>query len=301
MRCVRGGDSRSFYVHPRNEDKANGSLPIWRDLIAQGIVPHEQGGKWDLVPTAKWSYPARTEPLVFLMKGRDTGYAQLKRSIDSLRIQEDQRFGIIIIDDASDFEATWFIPDLLGPLRERTTLIRRRSRNGYIRNFIEAVGVICQNDDTLVVTLDLDDALMSSKVSARLLSAIEDGADLVHGVMFRPDKPLHLYQPDYDNSREKGGGNVWTHLRGFRKFLFQQIPKDHLRIDGHWVDDVTDYAIMIPATELAQKPVFINDDFCYYHERAPYSTERKHEQQGILRKLLAYPPLNFPSGQTDKP
>ena len=64
---------------------------------------------------------------------------------------------------------------------------------------------------------------------------------------------------------------------------------------------MTDYAIMIPATELAQKPVFINDDFCYYHERAPYSTERKHEQQGILRKLLAYPPLSFPSGQTDRP
>ena len=301
MRCVRGGDSRSFYVHPRNEDKANGSLPIWRDLIAQGIVPHEQGEKWDLVPTAKWSYPARTEPLVFLMKGRDTGYAQLKRSIDSLRIQEDQRFGIIIIDDASDFEATWFIPDLLGPLQERTTLIRRRSRNGYIRNFIEAVEVICQSDDTLVVTLDLDDALMSSKVSARLLSAIEDGADLVHGVMFRPDKPLHLYEPDYDNSREKGGGNVWTHLRGFRKSLFQRIPKDHLRTDGHWVDDVTDYAIMIPATELAQKPVFIHEDFCYYHERAPYSTERKHEQQGILRKLLAYPRLSRLPSQPDKP
>lgn len=301
MRCVRGGDSRSFYIHPRNEDKVNGSLPTWRDLIAQGIVPHEQGEKWDLVPTANWSYPARTEPLVFLMKGRDTGYAQLKRSIDSLRIQEDQRFGIIIIDDASDFEATWFIPDLLGPLRERTTLIRRRSRNGYIRNFIEAVEVICQKEDTLVVTLDLDDALMSSKVSTRLMNAIEDGADVVHGVMFRPDKPLHLYEPDYDNPREKGGGNVWTHLRGFRKSLFQQIPKDHLRIDGHWVDDVTDYAIMIPATELAQNPVFIRDDFCYYHERVPYSTVRKHEQQGVLCKLLAYSPLNVPSGQADKP
>ena len=301
MRCVRGGDSRSFYVHPRNEDKAHRSLPTWRDLIAQGIVPHEQGGEWDLVPTANWSYPARTEPLVFLMKGRNTGFAKLKRSIDSLRMQEDQRFGIIIIDDASDFGATWFIPDLLGPLRERTTLIRRRRRSGYVRNFIEAVEVICQYDDALVVTLDLDDVLMSSKVSSRLLSAVEDGADLVHGMMFRPDKPLHLYEPDYDNPREKGGGNVWTHLRGFRKSLFQQIPKDHLRINGHWVDNVTDYAIMIPATELAQKPVFINDDFCYYHERAPYSTERKHEQQGILRKLLAYPPLSFPSGQTDRP
>lgn len=299
MRCVRGGDSRSFYIHPRNEDKADGSLPMWRDLIAQGIVPELQKGKWDLLPVAEWSYPIRTEPLVFLMKGRETGYARLKRSIDSLRKQKDQRFGIIVIDDGSEFEETWFLPELLGPLQERTTLIRRRSRYGYIRNFIEAVEAICQNDDTLVVTLDLDDALMSSRVSTRLLNAIADGTDLVHGVMFRPDKPLHFYEPDYDNPRSKGGGNVWAHLRGFRKSLFQHIPKDYLRIDDHWVDDVTDYAIMIPAAELAQKPAFIHDIFCYYHERDSYSAERKHEQQEILRRLFSYSPLSCPSTRAD--
>ena len=299
MRCVRGGDSRSFYVHPRNEDKAHGSMPTWRDLIAQGIIPELQEAKWDLIPAAEWSYPIRMEPLVFLMKGRETGYARLKRSIDSLRMQKDQRFGIIVIDDGSSFEETWCIPELLGPLWERTTLIRRRSRHGYIRNFIEAVEAICQNDDTLVVTLDLDDALMSSGVSTRLLNVIDDGADLVHGVMFRPDKPLHLYEPDYDNPRAKGGGNVWTHLRGFRKSLFQRIPKEHLRIDRHWVDDVTDYAMMIPATELAQKPVFIDDLFCYYHDRLPYSVERKHEQQEILRKLFSYSSLSCPPVQAD--
>lgn len=300
-RCVRGGDSRSFYVHPRNEDKTHESLPIWRDMIAQGIVPERQKGKWDLVPEAKWSYPSRTEPLVFLMKGRATGYALLKRSIDSLLMQEDQRFGLIIIDDGSELEESLVIPKLLGPLRERTTLIRRRSRHGYIRNFIEAVEVICKNEDTLVVTLDLDDALMSPRVSTRLLNAIDDGADLVHGVMFRPDKPLHLYEPDYHNPRAKGGGNTWTHLRGFRKSLFQRIPKDHLRIDGHWVDDVTDYAMMIPATELARKPVFIHDVFCYYHERDPYLAERKQQQQHILGRLLSYASLSSPSGQADKP
>lgn len=297
MRCVRGGDSRSFYIHPRNEDKADGRLPTWRDLIAQGTVPELQAGKWDLLSEAEWSYPIRTEPLVFLMKGRETGYAHLKRSIDSLRKQKDQRFGVIIIDDGSGFEETWFIPELLGPLRERTTLIRRRDRHGYIRNFIEAVETICQNDDTLVVTLDLDDALMSSKVSTRLLKAIEEGSDLVHGVMFRPDKPHHLYEPDYDNPRAKGGGNVWAHLRGFRKSLFQRIPKEHLCVEGRWVDDVTDYAMMIPATELAQKPVFIPDIFCYYHERAPYSAERKNKQQEILQKLFSYSSLRCPSAQ----
>lgn len=67
-----------------------------------------------------------------------------------------------------------------------------------------------------------------------------------------------------------GGDGALSGPARISVLLFQQIPKDHLRIDGHWVDDVTDYAIMIPATELAQKPVFINDDFCYYHERAPY-------------------------------
>lgn len=66
------------------------------------------------------------------------------------------------------------------------------------QNFIEAVEAICQNDDTLVVTLD-STTLMSSRVSTRLLNAIADGTDLVHGVMFRPDKPLHFYEPDYDN------------------------------------------------------------------------------------------------------
>jgi glycosyltransferase involved in cell wall biosynthesis len=299
LRCVRGGDSRSFYIHPRNEDKTDENLPTWRDLIAQGIVPQLQKGKWDLVPVAQWRYPVRTESLVFLMKGHETGYARLKRSIDSVRMQEDQRFGIIIIEDGGGFEETWSIPELLGPLRERTTLIRRRNRHGYIRNFIEAIEAVCQNDDALVVTLDLDDALMSSKVATRLLIAIDDGADLIHGVMFRPDKPLHLYEPDYDNPRTKGGGNVWAHLRGFRKSLFQRIPKDYLRIDGHWVDDVTDYAMMIPATELAQKPVFIDDIFCYYHERAPYSAERKLKQQEILRRLFSYSPLCCPSTRTD--
>ena len=299
MKCVRGGDSRSFYVHPCNIDKARLPLPVVRDLVAQGTVPLAQRGKWDVDPAAGWIYPPRYESLIFLMKGRDTSYAKLKRSIDSLALQKDDRFGVILIDDGSGFEQTWFIPQLLGRLGERTTLIRRARRYGYIPNFIDAVEQVCQNDNALIVTLDLDDALMSRDVSARLLREAADGADLVHGVMFRPDKPLHLYEPDYSNPRSKGGGNTWLHLRGFRKGLFLRVPKSHFRVDGAWVDELTDYAIMVPATELATKPVFIDDIFCYYHERDPYPPERKARQLELLSTLLSREALSATAGIAD--
>ncbi len=48
MESVRGGDPRSFYVHPRNEDKNWSKLAMVRDLIGQGIYPTEQAEKWDL-------------------------------------------------------------------------------------------------------------------------------------------------------------------------------------------------------------------------------------------------------------
>lgn len=290
IRSLRGGDCRSYYLHPQNSDKSHADFVIWRDLIAQGLEPPAQQNKWDLLPEADWGYPLRQEDLVFLLKGRCTDIAKLRRCFESLTMQQDQCFGLIVIDDASPADESWALPLLLGSLRERTTLIRRNQRHGYIRNFLTAVVNICTQPNTLIVTIDLDDALMSQEVVGRLHQAIADGVDLVHGVMFRPDKPLQLYSPDYLAPRAKGGGNVWTHLRGFRKRLFDALPMHYLQYQGAWVDEVTDYAIMLPLTELAQKPCFIDDMFCYYHQREPYSTSRKTTQKTILNALFSLPP-----------
>lgn len=291
-RSLRGGDRRSFYLHPQNSDKSHADFSIWRDLIAQGLEPLTQQDKWDLLPEADWHYPSRLEALVFLLKGRSTSMDKLRRCFASLTMQQDQRFGLIVIDDASPMDEGWALPLLLGSLHERTTLIRRSQRHGYIRNFLTAVAHICTQPDTLVVTLDLDDALMSPEVVGRLHQAITDGVDLVHGVMFRPDKPLQLYQPDYQASRLKGGGNVWTHLRGFRKRLFDALPRHYLQYQGEWVDQVTDYAIMLPLTEMAQQPFFMDDLFCYYHQREPYPVSRKATQKSILDALFSLPPAD---------
>ncbi len=293
-RSLRGGDSRSYYLHPMNSDKLDERMSLWRDLVAQGGEPSAQKGKWDLLSEANWRYPERREALVFLLKGRGTSIAQLRRSLGSLAAQHDQRFGLIVIDDGSPFAHTWHLPLLLGAMRERTTLIRQRRREGYVRNLLTAIGEVCTDPETLIVTLDLDDALMSPRVSARLMQAITEGADVINGGMFRPDKPLQLYEPDYRQPRAKGGGNVWAHLRGFRKRLFDALPRQYLEYDGTWVDDVTDYAVMLPLCELARHPTFIGDLFCYYHQREPYSATRKAAQQSILTALFSLPPARWP-------
>lgn len=288
-RSLRGGDSRTYYLHPPNVDKHSDSLPRWRDLVAQGKEPPRQRGKWDLVADAGWSYPPRDESLVFLLKGRHTGIAKLRRSLASLALQREQGFGLIVIDDGSPANETWQIPMLLGDLRDRTTLIRRERRYGYIPNFLIAVVDICRNPETLIVTLDLDDALISPDVASRLLTAQAVGADLINGVMFRPDKPLQEYPPNYENARSLGGGNVWSHLRGFRKRLFNVLPKDYLRYDGAWLDEVTDYGIMLPLSELARHPYFIDDLYCYYHQREAYPADRKARQKMLLDWIFSLP------------
>lgn len=301
LRCLRGGDSRSFYIHPMNLDKSNLDLPKVRDLVAQGIIPDQQQGNWDLDVAADWSYPKRMEGVVFLLKGKDTEPEKLKRCFDSLKRQTDQGFGLIVIDDGGRILMNWQIPLLLGNLMERTTLIRRRSRHGYLPNFIEAIEDICRNPKALIALLDLDDALMSDRVVERLRHSVDLGVDLINGAMFRPDKPLHLYEPNYASARETGGGNVWGHLRAFKKSLFEQVPKDYFQIDGFWVDDVSDYAIMLPMAELAQVPLFIDDFYCYFHQRDPYPGIRKDQQAKLITALLEKQSLRLRFDENDSP
>lgn len=290
MQSVRGGDDRSFYVHPMNDIKATADMELIRDLIGQGNYPTAQAEQWDLVSNARWHYPSRNEDIVFLMKGRNTPIWKLKRALASLRQQSDQDFGIILIDDASDYVSSWRLPDLITDLTEKTTLIRRRNHAGYIPNFLLAAS-LCKNPKTMICVLDQDDALMSCHVVTHLKVARKQGADLINGLMFRPSKPTRLYQADYDAPRQKGGGNTWTHLRAFTKALFDQVPVEEYKVDGEWISDVSDYATMLPMAELATAPLHLADQYYVWHEREEYSEERKLEQARLINLLLTRPPL----------
>lgn len=301
LRTVRGGDPRTFYIHPPNGWKGTGTrLAGVRDLVGQARIPAVQYEQWDLAgPPEAWRYAPRSESIVFLVKGRDTPPERVRRCIASLAMQDDRDFGVVVIDDASSSPRSGpLLHHLLLPLRERATLVRHDAHQGRIPNFRLAIREICTDPDTLVVVLDLDDALMDPGTVGRLRNAVLDGADVVLAAMFRPDKPCKLYKPDFHAPRERWGGDVWIHLRAFRKRLFDELPDDALRVDGAWIPHCTDYATMIPLVEMCTRPMYLRE-YLYFHERSTQRTpELRAEKDALIRRILQKPRLTppFPEG-----
>jgi glycosyltransferase involved in cell wall biosynthesis len=289
---VRGGDPASFYVHPRNEDKTFLLNKPVRDLIAQGEVPKGQKELFDLTIDEAWQYPRRQEEVVFLLKGKGTPYYLLNRCLKSLQQQRNQSFGIILIDDAGGSQHNWCYVNALQNFKGRTTLIRHSQRQGRIPNFIMAVEQVCKNPNTLIAVLDQDDCLLQDTIVDQLLKAKYLGHDLIQMPMFRPNKPLKLYQPDYENPRQKAGANVWSHLRIFKKSLFERIPKSYFKTsNGDFFDKATDYLTMLPMVELASKPIFIDTGYAYFHDRNDYSLAEKEHEKRLIHELLNKPSL----------
>ncbi|WP_341580968.1 glycosyltransferase family 2 protein [Marinobacter metalliresistant] len=301
--CVRGGDPASFYIHPQNSDKAALQSGVIRDLISQGVVPNHQLEQFDLIPQPQWLYPERNESVIFLLKGRHTPNEKLRRCLDSLARQSQQGFGLIVIDDSSGFQETWHYPMMLAQFEGRCTLVRRAEHHGRMPNFLLAINEICARADSLVVVLDQDDFLMQDDVVAQLLEAQKHGCDLIQMPMYRPEKPLKQYQPDYHQPRLKGGGNTWAHLRAFQKSLFQKVPESYFkRPQGGWFDSATDYATMLPMSELAKQPTFLDTGYAYWHERAPYDQRELSHQAQLIPEILAKPSAREPAelGRADE-
>lgn len=288
LRTLRGGDYRTFYIHPTNGQKTDTlRLAMIRDLVGQARVPMHQYEKWDLDDSSgQWCYAPRNERIVFLAKGRNTPLVRLQRFIASLMMQSDQRFGLVVIDDASEDQSAYLLPHLLKPLDGRSTLIRHSSRQGRIPNFIQAITGICTDPETLIVILDLDDALMDTSVVSRLHEEVDRGHDVILAAMFRPDKPVKCYHPIFENPRADWGGEVWIHLRAFKKHLFDSIPQDEFQMDGEWIEHCTDYATMIPVVECCRSPLYIPEYF-YFHERStPKTPELQARKDKIIRTIL---------------
>jgi glycosyltransferase involved in cell wall biosynthesis len=294
LRTPRGGDPRTFCVHPPNTWKNDeAALDRVRDLVAQACVPSLQFENWALAGTpGDWQYAPRHESIVFLIRGRNTPVEKIERCLASLAIQEDQNFGMVLFDDASENGTTTILPHLLKPFVGRYTLVCRSRHHGYIPNMLTAARDIITSPETLIVILDMDDALLHCSVVASLQKEMADGADVILASMFRPEKPLKLYHPDFVEPRSKWGGEVWIHLRSFQKRLLDALPDEHFKLDGNWIPHCEDSATMIPLVELAVKPVYL-PIYLYFHQRTTQKTPAlRAVKEELVRKICEKPSVS---------
>ena len=295
-RSYRGGDRRTFFVHPPNARKRD--REAWfaaLDRLERGVVPGVQKGKVDWTGTAAdWLGPSRWEPFVFVISGRNVSPGRLRRCLDSMMRQRGPRWGAVVFDDASAPRFAEHFEVACARIGGRCTVVRNRRRRGLLANMVTAIRVICTNPGSVIVTLDADDALIGDRVLERLAVAYGRGADATVGSMLRTDKATD-YPVCFDRPRERRGGNVWQHLRSFRKRLFDAIPDDALRLDGEYVDLATDWAFMLPIVEMARDPVHIPEPLYLYEPSGiGKGSAGAAVRERIIARIVAKGPVVMP-------
>lgn len=286
LRSLRGGAASTWFVHVPNACKQ--PVADWLlllDLVEKGAIPEQQVGSVDLVGgTLRWVPKVRKEPLVFVITGRNVPPGRMRRCLDSLLAQRGSDWGAVIVDDGSGELSRSYLRFLAEGWGDQLTLIQPRERRGQLANTVLAVRHVCVDPDSVIVTLDLDDALIGRDVAERVLVAHRSGADVTVGTILRTDKHAD-YAVTFDEPRRRRGGNCWQHLRTFRKRLFDAIPDHELRIDGDYVDIAVDWAFMLPIVEMAKRPEWIRHPLYLYEPSGlgKGNGRRAREQQiGVL-------------------
>lgn len=291
-RCYRGGNPRTAFIHVPNDRKydADGWLEV-AGAVERGHIPAAQLGRVELTGSLdEWAGPKRREPFVFVICGRNVSPGRFKRCFQSLIAQRDGDWGAVIVDDASTNGFGDYAAMLTADCRHRITLIRNETRRGALYNTWNAISRYCDDPETVIITLDADDALIGDSVLERLRAEYDGGADVTVGSMLRLDKEAR-YPVNFDNPR-RWDSNVWQHLRTFRKRLFDAIAVEDLKLDSQWIDPATDWAFMVPIVEMASSPSHIPTSLYLYEPAAPKDEESRGERDAIIARILKKPPYS---------
>ena len=285
----RGGDPRTAFIHVPNDRKADHGE--WLDITAsveRGHRPAAQLGNVELTGSpSDWAGPKRREPFVFVICGRNVEPGRFKRCVESLVAQSMPDWGAVVVDDASTNGFGSYARVLLADYGDRVTLVRNEQRRGGLYNTWNAIANYCADPESVIITLDPDDALIGERVLQRVGAEYEDGADVTVGSMLRLDKEI-FYLPNFDRPRW-WDSNVWQHLRTFRKRLFDAINVEDLKWGGEWIDLAADWAFMAPIIEMASSPRHIAEPLYLYEPAAPKDEDSRRERDSVIARILAKP------------
>lgn len=292
LRSLRGGRAETFFVHPPNERKQD--RDAWLavlDRVENGVVAASQRGHVDLRGDLDdWLSPKREEDVIVIACGRNVPAGRVARFRDSLLAQSLRDFGLVVVEDGGSRTSAEIVRHAFGGWAAATVLTLRERRGG-LANIVWALRHVCRDPRSIIVLVDLDDALLGSAALERVAAEFARGADLTVGGMLRTDK-ARTYPVDFDCPRKNRGGNIWQHLRAFRRALFDEVPDDALRLDGEYVDLAWDWALMLPLVERARAPRYISDTLYLYEPSGVGKTEEERcVREENIGRIVAKPSM----------
>lgn len=181
----------------------------------------------------------------------------LERCTQSILDQNDPDYTVLLGDD--DSTPTEHLESLICDLTaiDRVRLLRHDRRVGTLRNQIDLIRAYEMASDDVLVFVDGDDRLNGPCALSILREAYSDGTLLTYGsyITDPPDprcSPAEPYPAQVLRARSfRRAGHRFNHLRTMRRRVFDQITDADLLVDGRWPMAGGDYALMMPALELA--------------------------------------------------
>jgi 2-polyprenyl-3-methyl-5-hydroxy-6-metoxy-1,4-benzoquinol methylase/GT2 family glycosyltransferase len=285
----RGGNPQTCFLHIPNFRKTD--INDWMNVIDAAeteAMLAEQTNKIQLVGEAADWLGKRNEEMIILMRGKDVPLSKIRRCVASLQTQSFKEWSAVMIDAGSSNGVEDFYKFVLK--KALGDKLRNHLPMNPMENIDFVTSSICTNPESIIVHLDLDDALIGKDALAKVKEAYRNGADTTVGSMLRTDKQTE-YAVTFKNPRANRGGNVWLHLRTYQKYLYDRIPKDYFQLDGKWIKHSEDWAFMIPIVELAKNPVHLKDKIYFYEPSDDKSKRDIQEREAIINRIISKPSL----------
>lgn len=303
---IRGGNHRSFYIHPQNYRKKHPYAWLtMMDRVEQLQIPDIQYGEFDLAGSYyEWCIPKRNEKMVVVSCFRNVTEPRFLRFWYSLLSQSYQQFGIVLYDDCSDNGLSELILRLIQPYKDRVTFISAKYKDARMANVYRAIHYYCNNPESIIVMVDGDDALIGNDVLEDVLEKYDLWEnDVVLGRVHQTYRlqPHYRYPANFSAPRANNGGNVYQHLKTFKKYLFDSIPHSYFKYDKEdkarltnspWLETCDDYAFMIPIVEMSSNP-YQMDNINYFYERDyEHRNANRDVKERCIAEIINKPPLS---------
>ena len=195
--------------------------------------------------------------------------------IESILTQDYNNYKLYVIDDHST-DQTWDI------IRRYNVHCRRnKERVGALANIVH--GIKLSNKDDIITTIDGDDWLPNNQVLSYVNGVYQKDVCLTYGSFLPVSgrysgtcQPLsHTHTVDesgkwVDNyltpsTYRKSGVWVTSHLRTFRKWLWDNIKDEDLRDENGYYKVAWDMAFMYPMIEMAENKIFYIEKVLYIY------------------------------------